>query len=62
MSIVLDILILLTGLAVGAAVPFLLKKRIFAGEYHKVETLKRGLEEKYESEFESQKKKVVSDQ
>jgi ribonuclease Y len=61
MSTVLNILILLIALAVGAAVPFLLKKRIFAGEYNKVEGLKRGLEEKYESEFENQKKKMASD-
>ncbi len=60
-SILINILLLIVGLFVGAAVLFGLKKKIFAGKYAEIEKLKTDLIEKSESELESRKKKLSVD-
>jgi len=61
MSIVLNILLLIVGLGAGAAVPFLLKKKIFAGEYRDLEKVKKEITERYAEDFENSKKKISNE-
>ncbi|HLP46854.1 MAG TPA: ribonuclease Y, partial [Candidatus Kapabacteria bacterium] len=58
MNIVLNILLLLVGLGVGTALPFILKKKIFAGEYRDIERLKNDVTARYAEDFENSKKKM----
>lgn len=61
MNIVLYILLFIVGAVGGAVVPFLFKRRIFAGEYEKVEALKAENAQKTESDIETHKKKLTAD-
>jgi ribonuclease Y len=59
MNVFLYILLFIIGAAAGAAIPFLFKKKIFAGEYQKVESLEKELKTRSREEFENEKKKMT---
>ena len=61
MNVFLNILIFIIGLFIGVVIPLLFKKKIFAGEYEKVESLREELIEKNNIEFENRKKKMSID-
>lgn len=61
MNIVLNILMFVIGGMTGAGLLLLFKKKIFAGEYSRIENLKKEIEGKSEIEFENRKKKMTSD-
>ncbi len=61
MSIVLYILLLVVGLGAGAVIPFLLKKKIFAGEYRDLEKVKKEIAARYAEDFENNKKKISNE-
>lgn len=61
MNIVLYILLLIVGLGTGAVIPFLLKKKIFAGEYRELEKVKKDIEARYAEDFENKKNKISNE-
>ncbi|MDQ1351984.1 MAG: ribonucrease [Acidobacteriota bacterium] len=61
MNIVLYILLLIVGLGAGAVIPFLLKKKIFAGEYRELEKGKKDIEARYAEDCENHKKKISNE-
>ncbi len=61
MNVFLNILIFIIGVFVGVVVSLLFKKKIFAGEYEKVESLREEAIEKNNIEFENRKKKMSID-
>jgi len=54
-----NIIFLLAGMAAGGGVLMLLKKQIFSGEYHRLETLKADLLRKNQEELENKKRGVM---
>ncbi len=56
---VLNILLLLVGVGVGFLIFFVFRKKIFAGEFTKIESLKNEIEKDNKTELESLKKKTT---
>ena len=57
-NLFLYILLFITGIFTGLGLFILFKKKIFAGEYQKIDLLKKELKEKNKDEFDSYKKKM----
>ncbi|MCP4146498.1 MAG: ribonuclease Y [bacterium] len=61
MNIILNILFFIIGAFIGVSALLLLKKKIFAGEYDKLDQLEKNLKEKSDIELENRKKKISID-
>lgn len=58
-NLILYILLIFIGIFTGSVLFFMFKKKIFASEYQKIESLKKELKEKNESTFDNSKKKLT---
>lgn len=61
MDIFIYILLFIIGAGAGAGFLFALKRKLFAGDYRKLEQLETEIKQKYEADFENQKKKMTID-
>jgi ribonuclease Y len=61
MDIILNILMLIIGMAAGAGIFLSVKKKKFAAEYARIDHLEKEIKEKYDGEFEERKKLMTVD-
>ena len=59
MNVILNIAMIIIGIITGALIILLFKKKIFSGEYEKIDFMKRDLEEKSREEIETKKKRLT---